>query len=59
MESPVESSNISEPSWSETVPVEHDEELLGVAVGVRLVAGRPPCVELADDDLQVLERLSA
>src|SRR5262245_33307744 len=36
--------------------LEHDEELLGVAVGVRVIARGAAGVELADDDLQVLER---
>src|SRR4249919_1180274 len=37
-------------------PLEDDEQFLGVAVRVRLFAGRPPFIELSDDHLQVLER---
>src|SRR5207245_8143900 len=36
--------------------LDHDEELLGVAVRVRLVAGRAAGLETGDDDLERVER---
>ena len=56
MLSPGSSSNSRSPSCSWIRPGQHDHQLLGVAVCVRLVARRAARIELGGEHLEVLER---